>query len=41
MPLGNGWRNWKQVQGPENDSPLWGYNLDTWWIDGQKIGRKF
>ena len=27
--------NWKQVQGPKTFS-LWGYNLDTWWIDGQK-----
>ncbi len=27
--------HWKQVKGPER-FPLWGYNLDTWWIDGQK-----
>jgi len=27
--------NWRQVKGPERFA-LWGYNLDTWWIDGQK-----
>jgi peptide/nickel transport system substrate-binding protein len=27
--------HWKQVKGPER-FPLWGYSLDTWWIDGQK-----
>lgn len=27
--------NWTQVAGPKTFS-LWGYNLDTWWIDGQK-----
>lgn len=26
--------HWKQVRGPATQ-PLWGYNLDTWWIDGQ------
>jgi peptide/nickel transport system substrate-binding protein len=27
--------NWGQVKSPERFA-LWGYNLDTWWIDGQK-----
>jgi len=27
--------HWKQVRGPER-FPLWGFSLDTWWIDGQK-----
>ena len=27
--------HWKQVKGPER-FPLWGYSLDTWWVDGQK-----
>lgn len=27
--------HWKEVKGPER-FPLWGYSLDTWWIDGQK-----
>jgi peptide/nickel transport system substrate-binding protein len=27
--------HWKQVKGPER-FPLWGFSLDTWWIDGQK-----
>ena len=26
--------HWKQLRAPER-FPLWGYNLDTWWIDGQ------
>ena len=27
--------HWKQVQGPAR-FPLWGYSLDTWWIDGAR-----
>ncbi len=27
--------HWRHVKGPQR-FPLWGYNLDTWWIDGQK-----
>lgn len=27
--------HWKQVKGPDR-FPLWGFSLDTWWIDGQK-----
>lgn len=27
--------HWKHVRGPAKP-PLWGYNLDTWWIEGQK-----
>ncbi|MDX2307355.1 MAG: extracellular solute-binding protein [Hyphomicrobium sp.] len=27
--------HWSKLKGPETP-PLWGYSLDTWWIDGQK-----
>ena len=27
--------HWRHVKGPET-FPLWGYTLDSWWIEGQK-----
>lgn len=27
--------NWHQMKAPQRFA-LWGYNLDTWWVDGQK-----
>jgi hypothetical protein len=26
--------HWKPYKGPAT-TPLWGYNLDTWWYEGQ------